>query len=156
MSFIQKIRDKYARIAVIAIALALLGFILMDALVGRNQGLFGGGPSNMVGRVNGKKIVVDDFETKVKAQEDFMVQQGYGQSGEAGRQQAIEQVWNQEVNRILMEEEIGELGIEVGTKEINDMLFGPNAPEDLKKQFTDPQTGQYDAAKAISAINQMK
>lgn len=155
MSFIQKIRDKYARIAVIAIALALLGFILMDALVGRNQG-FGGGPSNMVGRVNGKKIVLDNFETKVKAQEDFMLQQGYAQPGEAGRQQAIEQVWNQEVNRILMEDEIEDLGIEVGSKEINDMLFGLNAPEDLKKQFTDPQTGQYDAAKAISAINQMK
>ena len=38
MSIIQKIRDKYARIAVIAIALALLGFILMDAFVSRNRG----------------------------------------------------------------------------------------------------------------------
>jgi peptidyl-prolyl cis-trans isomerase D len=156
MSFIQKIRDKYARIAVIAIALALLGFILMDALVGRNRGLFKGGSSNNVGSVNGVKINLNDFETKVKQQEDFMQQQGYGQTGDAGRQQAITQVWDQQVNQILMEDEIEDLGIDVGKKEINDYLFGPGAPEDLKKQFTDPQTGQYDAAKAINAINQMK
>ena len=37
MSVIQDIRDKYARWAVIAIAVALLGFILMDALAGRGD-----------------------------------------------------------------------------------------------------------------------
>ncbi|HYC39700.1 MAG TPA: peptidylprolyl isomerase [Chitinophagaceae bacterium] len=156
MSFIQKIRDKYARIAVIAIALALLGFIMMDALIGRNQGLFGGGPSDLIGKVNGVRIRYNEFETKVKQQEDFMVQQGYAQPGETGRQQALEQIWTQEVNRILMEEQFSALGIEVGAKEINDILFGPNAPEDLKKQFTDPNTGQFDVAKAVSTINEMK
>ena len=47
MSVIQKIRDKYARVAVIAIALALLGFILMDAFAGRGS-IFGGGDRRKV------------------------------------------------------------------------------------------------------------
>ncbi len=155
MSIIQKIRDKYARIAVIAIALALLGFILMDALVSRNQGLFAGGNTNVVGRVNGEKIDVTDFNRKVEQQEDFMKQQGYAQGGEASRQQAIESVWNQEVNRILLTSELDKLGMQIGKKELGDILYGPNAPEDLKKQFTDQVTGQYNPAQAKQQIDQM-
>ena len=60
MSVIQNIRDKYARWAVIAIALSLLGFILMDAFAGRT-GLFSGGGSNSVGKINGKSIEYQEF-----------------------------------------------------------------------------------------------
>src|ERR1700754_488328 len=107
MSIIQNIRDKYARIAVIAIALALLGFILMDALVSRNRS--GGGSSSSVGRVNGRKIDLIDFDKKVQQQEAFMQEQQYSAGGETGRQQAIESVWNQEVSRLLMEDELDKL-----------------------------------------------
>src|SRR5687768_13272577 len=155
MSVIQKIRDKYAKVAVVAIALALLGFILMDALVGRTS-LFGGANSSTVGRVNGEKIDITEFDKKIQQQEDFMKQQGYSQPGEASRQQAIDAVWNQEVSRILMEEETDRSGTRVDQKEINDYLFGNNPPEDLKRQFTDPQTGQYNAAEAPRQINEMK
>jgi peptidyl-prolyl cis-trans isomerase D len=155
MSIIQKIRDKYARIAVIAIALALLGFILMDALVSRNRGLLGSGNSNVVGRVNGKKIDLTDFNKKVEQQEAYQKQQGYSQGGEADRQQAIESVWNQEVSRLLMSDELDKLGMQIGKKELGDILYGPNAPDDLKKQFTDQVTGQYNPAQAKQQIDQM-
>ncbi len=46
--------------------------------------------------------------------------------------------------------------MKVGTKEINDILFGANPPQDLKQQFTDPNTGQYDAALAMQQINEIK
>ena len=155
MSIIQKIRDKYARIAVIAIALALLGFILMDALVSRNRGLLGGGNSNVVGRVNGKKIDLTDFNKKVEQQEEYQKQQGYSQAGETNRQQAIESVWNQEISRLLMSDELDKLGMQIGKKELGDILYGPNAPDDLKKQFTDQKTGQYNPAQAKQQIDQM-
>ena len=38
MSVIQKIRDKYAAVVIAVIALSLVGFILMDAFVGRGRG----------------------------------------------------------------------------------------------------------------------
>ena len=154
MSIIQKIRDKYARIAVIAIALALLGFILMDALVSRNRG-GGRGNSSLVGRVNGRKIDLVDFNKKVDQQEEYMRQQGYSPGGETGRQQAIESVWNQEVSRLLMEDELDKLGMEIGKRELGDILYGPNAPDDLKKQFTDQATGMYNPAQAKQQIDQM-
>ncbi|MBK5273068.1 MAG: SurA N-terminal domain-containing protein, partial [Bacteroidia bacterium] len=155
MSFIQNIRDKYSKIAVIAIAMALLGFILIDYISGKTRGSMGGNNSSTVGRVNGKSIDFNEFERLVKQQEDYMQQQ-YGQSGDAVRSQAVEEAWNQEINRILLKGEVDKLGLDIGKKEINDMLFGANPPEDLKRQFTDPQTGLYNPGEAISRINDIK
>jgi len=56
----------------------------------------------------------------------------------------------------LFTSEINKLGIRVGKKEINDILFGANPPDDMKRQFTDPATGQYNAAEAMRAFNEMK
>ena len=53
MAVIQKIRDKYGKLAGFIIALALVGFILMDAASGRFGELFG--RDNSVAKVNGKK-----------------------------------------------------------------------------------------------------
>ena len=153
MSVIQNIRDKYAKIAVIAIALALLGFIMMDAFSGGGNPF--GGNSTTLGSINGKKIDYVDFANKVKAQEDMAQQQGY-EVNDATRQQIIESVWNTEVNQTLLNEEVEELGLTVGHKELNDMLFGSNPPADLKQGFTDPATGQFDALKAQQYFNDLR
>lgn len=142
MSVIQQIRDKYARWAVVAIALSLLGFILMDAFAGRTS-VFGGNNTTL-GAINGKEIDVQEFEQKVKTQEASAQQQGYAM-GEEGRQQIIESVWNGEVDRALLQNEVDKLGLVIGKKEINDILFGANPPQDIKQGFTDPQTGAFNA-----------
>src|SRR5215216_313295 len=134
MSVIQKIRDKYARWAVVAIALSLLGFIMMDAFASRTS-LFGGN-STTVGRINDQKIEVQDFERKIKAEEEGMKSQGYG--GNETRYQAIESVWNIEVEKALMQDEFENLGMGVSDKEMNDILFGATPPPDIKRGFTDP------------------
>jgi len=152
MSVIQKIRDKYARWAVAAIVISLLGFILMDAFAGRSSF---GSSSTTIGKVNGKEIDIIDFEKKVKQQEEMAQQQGYDM-GEAGRQQVIESVWNGEVTQTLMAEQFEELGMTVGNKEINNLLFGSNPPPDLKQRFTDEATGQYNALAAQQFINGVK
>ncbi|MFN2458837.1 MAG: SurA N-terminal domain-containing protein [Chitinophagaceae bacterium] len=153
MSDIQKIRDKYARWAVIAIALSLLGFILMDAFSGRAN-IFGG-TSTTIGKINDKKIDYIDFEQKVKAQEEVARQQGYDM-GDAGRQQIIETVWNQEVTQTLMQDEFEELGLTVGKKELNEYLFGNNPPQDLRQRFSNPTTGEYNSLEAQQFINNIK
>ncbi|MGI8599134.1 MAG: peptidylprolyl isomerase [Chitinophagaceae bacterium] len=152
MSVIQNIRDKYARWAVVAIALALLGFILMDAFAGGN--VFGGN-STTIGKVNGKEMDYIDFEKKIKVQEDMYRQQGYDM-GDAGRQQVIESVWNAEVMEVVLNEQFNELGLAVSSKEINDILFGNNPPDDLKQRFSDPNTGVYNAGEAQQFINNIK
>ncbi|HET9826853.1 MAG TPA: peptidylprolyl isomerase [Chitinophagaceae bacterium] len=155
MSVIQTIRDKYARWAVIAIAVALTGFILMDAFTGRSR-LFSGANSTTLGRVNGKSIDEMDFEKKVQAQEQNMQQQKGGSLGESDRQQIINDLWKEEVDQILLKNEFDKLGLSIGKKERTDMLYGPD-PQQLARQYLgDPQTGQYDPNRAQQIINAVR
>ncbi len=153
MSIIQSIRDRGAVISVVIIALALLGFIAMDAFTGKSN-LFGGSPSTTVGKVNGEKIGVQDFQNLITQNEQNMQQQGYP-SGEATRQQALEAAWSQEVSRILLKQELDKLGIEVGKKEMGDMLYGPN-PSPVAKQYLGGQDGQYNVAQVQQTINEIQ
>ena len=151
MSIIQDIRDKYAKLTVVLIALALVGFILTDYFAGKSRGMMGG-PSNTVGVVNGKKILFEEFSKKVTQAEESMKAQGYPAA--AASQQALEQAWSQEINQALLSEEFDKLGINVGKKELGDILYGQNAPQDIKQQFTDEKTGVFNAAQAKQQIDQ--
>lgn len=153
MSIIQSIRDKGARITVVIIAISLVGFILTDYFQSKNRNA-GGGGSETLGSVNGTKIAYAEFNSKVDQTQETMRQQGYP-INEATTQSAIDNTWEQEVSRILLEDEFAKLGISVGKKELGDILYGPNAPADLKSQFTDPATGQYNAAQAKQQIDQI-
>lgn len=156
MSVIQKIRDKYARIAVIAIAVSLLGFILMDAFAGKT-GLFSNSQSTTLGKVNGETINAQDFAKKLKEEEDAERAQAQAQGypyNEDRNQQLVQVIWDQEVSDIVMKEEYNMLGLTVTDRELRDMLYGANPPADLKQRFTDPKTGQFDAAAAQQAVNQ--
>jgi len=133
MSVIQKIRDKYARIAVIAIGLALLGFILMDAFAGRGSVL--GGNDTTLGKINGKKIQYDEFNRKVS---EYSKRQG--QNGENATQQIVNGLWQQEVNDVIMGEQYEELGITVTSKELDQLLYGNNPSPMLLQAFGNPQS----------------
>ena len=45
--------------------------------------------------------------------------------------------------------------MQIGKKEIGDILYGANPPQDLKQQFTDEKTGAYNALMAKQQIDQM-
>jgi peptidyl-prolyl cis-trans isomerase D len=151
MSVIQRIRDKAAWLIFGAIALAMIGFIVTDAFQGGGRGLFSG-PSTTYGKVNGKKIEYEKFSERVKMIED----QYPNQQNDYMRQRTYETVWNQMVDEVVLGKVYNKLGITVTDKEINDILFGKNPPEQLRQQFTDPNTGQYNAAQADQAIREFK
>ena len=68
MSIIQTIRDRGAVIVIAIIALSLIGFLLMDSRSGTGK-LFGGGNTTTIGSVNGNKIELEEFNSKVKEME---------------------------------------------------------------------------------------
>lgn len=153
MSIIQQIREKAAWLVFGLIALSLIGFLLMDAFVGRSR-LFGN-RSTVVGSVNGEKIEYNDFQKMVSMQEENYKRRGIAVN--EGMQQNIrEGVWRQMVEEALLDKDERALGLEVTDKEINDMLVGANAIQDIKQAFTDPKTGVFDAQAAASRINQMR
>lgn len=150
MSVIQKIQDKYAKLMAVIIAIALVIFVIMLAF--ENGGSLFNSNTDVVGNINGEKIRYRDFEGMVAQQEAYMQQQGYG--GEGLREQAIDAAWNQQVNLLVLSSEFDKVGLSVGGKEMGDVLYGQNAPEDLKQSFTD-STGFFNAALAKQRIDQM-
>lgn len=153
MSIIQSIRDKAAWIIIGAIALALIAFIVQDAFQNRN--IFGG-DSTTLGVVNGTKVDALEFEERFKRAEDLYRQQGYPMN-DMMRSSIRESLWNEYVEEAIMKDRYEDLGILVTDKELRDgILYGDNPPQDLKQQFTDPNTGQYDVNAAYQQIEQLR
>jgi peptidyl-prolyl cis-trans isomerase D len=142
MSIIQTIRDKGSAIVIGVIALSLIGFLLMDSNPG-GGGLFGGGNSKTLGVVNGEDIELDEFNAKVK---DAEAQ--YPNTNDGVRQQIMQGVWDQMVAERIVAAEFEKLGLVFTPREMSATMFSDDAPQQLKQAFTDPQTGQYDVAKA--------
>ncbi len=148
MSVIQKIRDKGAWIMFGLIAIALISFILQDrALGGGRGGIFTN--TSTLGKVNGVTIERVDFENELAT-----MQKLYGQQA-GNREQLIPNVWNQDVERIINNQEYDKLGLTVSDKELSDILFDPQQSP-LKREFTDEKTGVFDVDKAKQIITQVK
>jgi peptidyl-prolyl cis-trans isomerase D len=153
MSVIQSIRDKAAWIIIGAIAVALIAFIVQDALQGGGRGLFSGS-STTLGKVNGTSIDIRDFEARYKMAEDNYRAQNYPVNDQM-RSQIRESLWNEAVEDALMTDEYAKLGITISDKEVGDILYGANPPQMLKQQFTD-STGTFNAQAAYQAIRSLK
>lgn len=153
MSIIQQIREKYAAVGFGFIALSLIAFILMDA--GGRGGGGGVSPTDAVGSVNGTNISYEQFLDKTK-QTEQMYQLNGRTVDENTRQQIYTETWRMMVESELMQQELDKLGLQVTDKEFNDLLFGKNPPDFLKGEFTNKETGVFDAVAAKQAIDQLK
>ena len=153
MSIIQKIRDKAAWLVFGLIAVSLIGFLLMDARsIG---GRAAASTSGTIGQVNGEKLEYADFQKQVSEREDQYKSQGYPVNDMLS-QNIREEVWKQFEENAVLTTEYQKLGIDVSDKELNDMLVGQNAVPEIKRAFTDPNTGLFDPQQAASRINQLR
>ncbi|MBO9619857.1 MAG: SurA N-terminal domain-containing protein [Niabella sp.] len=153
MSVIQNIQDKYGKVMAIIIGIALVIFVVMLAF--ENKGSLFSGDTRTVGKVNGETIDLQQFNGMVEQTTQTMQSRGMS-GGEGSAQQANDQAWGQEVSRLLLDQETKKLGLEVGRKELNDMMFGANPPQEIMQMFANPQTGQFDGAAAQAQLNQIK
>lgn len=137
----------------VIIAVALLTFVIMLAF--ENGGSLFSGNQTTVGEVNDKELDYQQFANRVSNVEKYQQSQG-NIVNDASRQQIIQSVWDQQVNEVILEEEYEELGLTVSDKELRDILYGSNPPQDLRQRFTDPNTGQYNAVQAQQYIASVK
>jgi len=153
MSVIQTIRDKAAWLVFGLIALSLIGFLLMDAFVGRSR--FFGGNSTVIGTADGQKMQIEQFDLLVKEQEDQYSAKGYPVNDMIS-QNIKEGVWKEFVEESVLNGIYKKLAMEVSDKEMNDLLVGQNAIPEIRQSFTDPKTGIFDAQAAAQTINQLR
>jgi peptidyl-prolyl cis-trans isomerase D len=145
MAVIQKIRNKYAKLAGFAIALALVGFILMDAASGRLGELFGNDAS--VVKVNGEKIDARDYSQRVREYEALYNYSSQGRTlDEATRAQINDQALKELINEKLIAAECEKLGIQTTKEEEKDAIYGANPDQVIQqyKWFVNPDTKMFD------------
>ena len=155
MSVIQNIRNKYIGFVVGAIVVALIGFLVMDAMQSNVRNMFGNDRS-LLAEINGKRIDAKGFEAKRQQYEENMKARNKGVPlTEEEQTQLNEQVWNDVLSENLIESENEKLGIVLTDKELQDMETGPFADPMIKQNFTDPNTGIFDPAKVSEFLNSL-
>lgn len=155
MSVIQRIRDKYIGLVVGAIVVALIGFLVMDAMQSNVRNIFGN-DRTLFAEINGKRIDAKTFEATRQQYEENMKSRKKGEPlSEEEQSQINEQVWNDMLNENLIASENEKLGITLTDKELQDMETGPFADPMIRQNFTDPKTGIFDPAKVTEFLNSL-
>lgn len=151
MAVIQKIRDKYGKIAGGIIAVALVGFIISDATSGSLSSLFSGRDPNVM-VINGTKIDPKEYSQRVKEYEILYSMYNNGRPlDDAARAQMNEQLIQQMVFEAAVTKECDKLGIQVSEEEKKELIYGANADGMVQRFniggqqiFADPQTKMFD------------
>lgn len=145
MAVIQKIRDKYAKLAGFIIALALVGFILMDAASGRFGDLFRNDSS--IAKVNGEKIDYKEYAERIQEYETlYSLLNNNVTIDDNTRAQIHDQILREMIFEKLISEQADDLGLTITKEEEKEMISGA-MPDPLVMQFPyfkNQETGQFD------------
>jgi peptidyl-prolyl cis-trans isomerase D len=153
MQIIQSIKDRGGVIMAIFIAIALISFILMDS-----KSDSGRPTSYTIGKVNGTAVEMNDFNKRVKTEENKQAQQRNGQQPTGADVLRIrDQVWNQIVAENVFYATADKLGINLTSKELSSILLSndPSNPFMQERSLMTPE-GKLDLTKASEAIANIK
>jgi len=156
MAVIQTIRNRFAKLAGFTIAIALIGFILMDAASGRFGDMLGKNTS--AAKVNGTSIDAKDFALRAQQYENLYEVFSKGKPvDDAMRAQLHEQALKELIFEAISEKEADELGITVTKEEEKEAIRGANADPMIRQYpaFTNPETGMFDPARIAQYEKQL-
>jgi len=151
MAILGKIRS-YSGLLVGFIGIALAAFVLGDFADFAKSG-----SQPEVGRIGKQKIMYQDFEKRVNRQVDAHKQQTRQTSL---TQQDIFQIrqsaWDAMVFETLTEEVFERTGISISTKELQDLLFGPEPHPEIIRNFSNPMDGSYDPESLVFFLQNLE
>ena len=144
MATLQTIRNRGGLLVSIVIGLALVAFIVGDAL-SSGASIFNSS-RNKVGEIAGESISIMDYQNKINRNEE-MVKMMNGTSALNDEQQTMlrENTWQQMVMDIVMNREYDEVGITVSGDELYDMLLGDNMNPSVRQMFGNADPNQIRA-----------
>jgi tetratricopeptide (TPR) repeat protein len=100
---------------------------------------------NIIGSVNGKEITLEDFEKR--SAEYLNIYKQWADPGQTEPDMLLtckNASWDEMVRNIILTKEYETLGLDIGTKEMDDLFFGENPHPIIVQNFSDPQTQKYD------------
>ncbi len=144
MASLQTLRNKGGVIVAVVIGLALLAFVLGDMLTSGST-LFG--TSNTVGEIDGTTITTEQYAQQVNTLTEVIKVTTGSETVSAEQSQAIQQqAWEQLVTRFATTPMLNKIGIAVGVDEMAELITGRYASPMVQQLFTNPETGEFDAA----------
>ncbi len=153
---IQKIRDR-AWVVLAVIVFSMVIFLAQTALSDLRN--LWDGNTMVVGEVGGEKIEYPVFADKVQAAiKNQQAQQAGGVMDEAMRNNLIESLWQQEINKRVLDAEYAKLGMEVPSTDVYRLFVGPNPSPYVQQipQFQNPATRSFDPERAKLLLKQNK
>lgn len=153
MALIGDIR-KRSGLLIIIIGVALAAFVLGDFLSNRTPR--GARNANLIGEINGDKILATDFNARVDQNiETQRVNTGKESLSPEEQFQIRQQTWEQVISETLLQEQVEELGLVVSIEELDDLIRGKNPHPYIQQSFTNPETGQFDAANVLNFLQNL-
>ncbi|MFT4755434.1 MAG: peptidyl-prolyl cis-trans isomerase D [Vicingaceae bacterium] len=151
MAIIGKIRER-SFLVLIIIGIAILAFVLTDLFSAKSNGQQAP-PS--IAEINGQQISPQEFEYKVQKGYENYQKQTKQELDERTKSSIRESVWAEMSSDILVGEQLEELGINVTSKELMDLVSGDNPHPQVRQAFTDPNTGQFNPNAVIQFLQNL-
>ncbi|AWV99452.1 peptidylprolyl isomerase [Arcticibacterium luteifluviistationis] len=150
MALISRIRENSV-LTIGILALALFAFIIGDYF---SSGSLGSSGQENVGEINGVDVDYQQFVKLVDVQRQQQELSTGRSATEDDLRNIREQVWEQLVQDNAFQPEYEELGIDVTSDELREMVQGTkNLHPFIRQQFTDPNTGVFNEAQHREFIN---
>jgi peptidyl-prolyl cis-trans isomerase D len=143
---LENIRNRSGLLLVV-IGLAMLAFILTDLLSSSNGAV---STDLVLGEVGDEEIDYQAFEQRV--QQALEAQRASNPS--VNVDQIRNSVWNQVVRETILNNQYNDLGLEVSSSELFDMVQGDNPYPTVEQSFTNPETGQFDRARLLQFLKE--
>jgi len=155
MATLQTIRNRAGLLIAIVIGISLGAFVLGD-LLQSGTSIFQKNQME-IGEINGESIQYPDFQRQVEELGEIYKQNTQQtQLDENSWVQVREQTWNNSVQKIVMSDVYKDLGIEVTSDELFDMLQGANLHPIIQQLFRDQNTGQVDRSAVVNFLKNLE
>jgi len=154
MATLQKIRTRAGLLIAIVIGISLAAFILGDLLQSGSSILQR--KQLEIGEIDGESIQYTEFQKQAEELAEIYKQNTQqSQLDENSWSQVREQTWQTMVQGIVMGEVYDDLGIEISSEELFDMLQGANLHPIVQQLFANPNTGQVDRGAVVNFLKNL-
>lgn len=148
MATLEKIRNRAGLLIGIVIGMALLAFVLGDLFKQGGQAFRGN--QREVAEISGESIDYRDFQKEIeKLQNINKFTQGQSALSQEKMEQIRQEVWQRLTRKYVMAGEYEELGIDVSSEELWDMVQGENIHPMIRQIFSNPETGEVNTMAII-------
>lgn len=148
MATLEKIRNRAGILVAVVIGMALLAFILGDFL--NSGGALFSNSQFEIAEISGKSIPFQKYQKEINdVTEINKFTSGKNVLDEETTLRIQQQTWNQLVREYVLEDEYNELGIDVSSQELWDMVQGENIHPIIQNLFTNPETGELNTVAVI-------